>query len=77
MIMARKKTADTGDFLLFNVLYVDGTQSSNRKILKSEIDEFDQDASVKAILEAQDEKIAALSGKPRGPIKSISRAAIR
>ena len=74
--MGRKKTADS-DFIVFNVVYQDGSLSSNRKIPKGEIDIFEPDASAKAILEAQDRKIAALSGRPRGPIKSISRVGAR
>jgi hypothetical protein len=74
--MARKKPADT-EFVVFNVIYQDGSLSSNRKIPKSEIDIFEPDGSVKAILEAQDRKIAELSGRARGPIKSISRVSAR
>jgi hypothetical protein len=51
--------------------------SSNRKIPKSEIDIFEPDASAKALIEAQDRKIAELSGRARGPIKSISRVSAR
>jgi hypothetical protein len=72
--MARKKPVD-GEFVMFNVVYQDGTLSSNRKIPRQEIDQFEPDASAKAIIEAQDRKIAALSGRPRGPIKSISKLA--
>ena len=50
---------------------------TNRRIAKEELDIFEPDNSAKAIIEAQDRKIAALSGRPRGPIKSISRAAAR
>jgi hypothetical protein len=74
--MARKKPADT-EFVVFNVIYQDGSLSSNRKIPKSEIDIFEPDGSAKAILEAQDRKIAELSGRSRGPIKSISRVSAR
>ena len=63
--MARKKPINT-DFATFDVIYQDGTLSSNRKIPLSELEGFDGD-------EAQDRKIAALSGRARGPIKTISR----
>jgi hypothetical protein len=69
--MPKKKIIDS-DFIVFNVIYQDGSLSSNRRIAKEELDD-----SAKAIIEAQDRKIAALSGRPRGPIKSISRAAAR
>lgn len=59
--------------MLFDVLYEDGTRSSNRKILNSEVSGFDGDKPAKALIEEQDRKIAELSGRPRGPVKSISR----
>ena len=70
--MARKKPVNS-DFASFDVIYQDGSRSSNRRIALSELGELDSDAEAKAIIEAQDRKIADLSGKPRGPIKSISR----
>jgi len=70
--MARKKPINT-DFATFDVIYQDGTLSSNRRIPLSELEGFDGDAPAKAIIEAQDRKIAALSGRARGPIKTISR----
>ena len=75
--MARKKPATDNEFVVFNVVYQDGSLSSNRKIPKGELDPFEPDASAKAIIEAQDRKIAALSGRPRGPIKSIKRSGAR
>jgi hypothetical protein len=76
--MARKKPSNSNsDFLSFDVIYEDGTRSSNRRIPTSELNEFDGDDQVKAIIEAQDRKIASLSGKPRGAIKSISRSPSR
>ena len=38
---------------------------------------FDGDAPAKAIIEAQDRAIAEASGRPRGPIKTIRRSAVR
>jgi hypothetical protein len=72
--MARKsKPAETG-FLWFDVLYEDGTRSSNRKVSSAELDPIDRDASIRALLEGQDRAIAEMSGRTRGPIKSISRS---
>ena len=62
-----------GDFLFFNVIYEDGSQTSNRKISSAELPMFDVEGSVKAMLEAQDRKIAELSGNPRGRIKAITQ----
>ena len=71
--MARKKQ-NTGEFATFNVVYQDGSLSSNRKIPSAELEGLEGDEPAKAIIEAQDRKIAALSGRPRGPIKTISRS---
>lgn len=73
--MARKKPKPTdAAFVLFDVLYEDGTRSSNRKVPSAEVGGLDGDEPARAIIEAQDRKIAELSGRPRGPIKSISRS---
>ncbi len=63
----------TGDFLFFNVVYEDGSHSSNRKVPSADMPMFDAEGAIKAMLEAQDRKIAALSGNPRGRIKSITQ----
>jgi hypothetical protein len=70
--MARKKPTSS-DFATFNVIYQDGSLSSNRKIPSAELEDIRDEAAAKAILEAQDRKIAVLSGRSRGPIKTISR----
>ncbi len=75
--MARKKQPGLDSFVLFDVVYQDGTLSSNRKVAVAEIDRFDPDASARAIIEAQDRKIEEMSGRARGPIKSIGRSAAR
>ena len=71
--MARKKPINT-EFATFDVIYQDGTLSSNRKIPLAELEGLEGDAPAKAIIEAQDRKFAALSGRHRGPIKTISRS---
>ena len=76
--MARRPgTRRVEDFVVFNVLYEDGTQTSNRKVPGSELDDLDGDLRAKPYIEEQDRKIAEMSGKPRGPIKSVIRASRR
>jgi hypothetical protein len=76
--MARRPGARrVEEFVVFNVLYEDGTQTSNRKVPSSELDEIDGDVRAKPFIEEQDRKIAEMSGKPRGPIKSLTRASRR
>jgi len=72
--MARKKPVDSA-FVLFDVIYQDGTRSSNRKVPSSEVGGLDGDGPARAFIEAQDRKIAEMSGNPRGPIKTIVRSA--
>ncbi len=74
--MARKKQPEPNDFMFFDVLYQDGTRSSNRKVAVADMDGGGDDAA-QALIEAQDRDIAALSGNPRGPIKSLSKSAKR
>ena len=72
--MARRSTVRrVEEFILFDVLYEDGTRTSNRKVPGSELADFDRDLLAKTFLEAQDRQIAEVSGKPRTPIKSLTR----
>ena len=74
--MARKKSAES-EYIAFDVIYEDGSQTSNRRVASADIDPIDGDKSVQAIIEQQDRKIAEMSGRPRGPIKSVKRSPIR
>jgi hypothetical protein len=72
--MARRSTARrVEEFVLFDVLYEDGTRTSNRKIPGSELVDTDADLVAKTYIEAQDRQIAEISGKPRAAVKSLSR----
>jgi hypothetical protein len=71
--MRRKKTVDT-EFVLFNVMYEDGTQSSNRKVPALEVGGLEGDDPAMDIIAAQDRDIGEKSGRPRAAIKSIERA---
>jgi hypothetical protein len=75
--MARKKEPGPAGFVLFDVMYEDGTLSSNRRIPETEVTGFDGDAPAKAFIEAQDRVVAEKSGRPRGRVKSIARSARR
>jgi hypothetical protein len=72
--MARKpKAKEKSEFVLFNVFYEDGSQSSNRRVPSVELSGLEGDAPARFILEGQDREIAERSGKPRSPIKSVKR----
>ena len=71
--MAKKQPIPNG-FVLFDVVYEDGTQTSNRKVPAAELGGLDGDMPARAIVEMQDRKIGEMSGMPRGRIKSITRS---
>jgi hypothetical protein len=72
--MARRSTVRrVEEFILFDVLYEDGTRTSNRKVPGSELGDVDKDLLAKTYIEAQDRQIAEISGKFRTPIKSLTR----
>jgi hypothetical protein len=72
--MAKKKQQVANGFVLFDVIYEDGTQTSNRRVPASELGGLDGDEPARTIIEAQDRDIAEKSGMSRGRIKSIVRA---
>jgi hypothetical protein len=72
--MARRSTVRrVEEFILFDVLYEDGTRTSNRKVPGSELGGIDGDLPARTYIQAQDRQIAEISGKPRSPIKSLTR----
>ena len=71
--MARKP-GTRAEFVLFDVLYEDGTQRSNRKVPSDVLGGLDGDNPARTVIEEQDRTIAEKSGVPPTPIKSIRRA---
>jgi hypothetical protein len=67
------KRRSLSNVTLFDVTYVDGSRSSNRKVLTSVLEGFEGEAAAMGVIEAQDREIAAASGRPRSDIKSIKR----
>ena len=61
-------------FVAFDVSYVDGTRSSNRRVPSTALGGLDGDMPAQAIIEQQDADIGAASGKPRPAIKSLDRS---
>lgn len=68
-----KKPSPRAEFVLFNVVYEDGTQRSNRKVPADLLGGLDGDSPAKTEIEAQDRAIAEKSGLPPLSIKSIKR----
>jgi hypothetical protein len=71
--MAKKPTARQ-EFVLFNVVYEDGSQKSNRKVPVDILGGLDGDEPARAAIMEQDREIAEKSGLPPLPIKSITRS---
>jgi len=71
--MAMKSRA-ASSVIMFDVVYEDGTRSSNRKVSASALAGLDGDLPARDIVEAQDRAIAAASGRPRSDVKSIVRS---
>jgi len=71
--MARKP-ATREEFVLFDVLYEDGSQRSNRRVPSEILAGLDGDAPARAVIEEQDRLIAEKSGKPALAVKSIRRS---
>jgi hypothetical protein len=74
--MAMKSRASTS-FVMFDVVYQDGSRSSNRKVAASALAGLDGDEPARGIVEAQDREIATASGRVRGVVKSIARSPIK
>jgi hypothetical protein len=75
--VARKKPTAQAEFVLFNVLYEDGTLTSNRRVPSSALGGLEGDAPARRIIEAQDNEIAERSGRTRSRVKSIGRVGER
>lgn len=72
--MPKKKVNTDSEFVLFDVLYEDGSRSSNRRVPREIVSGLDGDEPARAIIEDQDRAIGQKSGRPRAPIKSIARS---
>jgi hypothetical protein len=72
--MARKPSSKT-EFVLFDVVYNDGSQRSNRRVPKEILGGIDGDNSARAVIEEQDREIAERSGQSMPEIKVVKRSA--
>jgi hypothetical protein len=69
----KSKPLDSG-YALFDVLYEDGSRSSNRRIPRSILGGLDGDEPARKAIEEQDKVIAEKAGRPPIPIKKIIRS---
>ncbi len=63
-------------YVLFDVLYEDGSRASNRRVPIAELSGLDADEAARRIIEEQDEAIAEKSGRSRLPIKKLTRSKV-
>ena len=75
--MARKPgTRNSAEFALFNVVYEDGSQRSNRRVPMAVLGGLDDDEdAARAAISEQDSAIAEKSGIAPMRITSVQRAA--
>ncbi len=69
-----RKPGLNSEFVMFDVLYEDGTQRSNRKVPRTLTGGLDGDKPAHGFLIEQDRDIAEKSGRPSAEIKSIMRS---
>ncbi len=69
-----RKPGLNSEFVMFDVVYEDGSQRSNRKVPRALTGGIDGDKPAHGFLIEQDREIAEKSGKPPLKIKSITRA---
>jgi len=71
--MARKPTARQ-EFVLFDVVYEDGSQRSNRKVPADLLGGLDKDDPARSFIMEQDREIGEKSGLPPLQIKTLRRS---
>lgn len=69
-----RKPGLNSEFVMFDVVYEDGSQRSNRKVPRTLTGGLDGDKPAHEFLIEQDRDIAEKSGRPPLKIKSITRA---
>lgn len=74
--MAKKPTARV-EYVLFDVVYEDGSQRSNRKVPAELLGGFDGDEPAITEIAAQDQAIAEKSRLPPLKIESIRRSSAK
>jgi hypothetical protein len=60
--------------VLFDVVYEDGSQASNRRVPVEVLGGLDGDEPARDIIAAQDEVIAQKSGRPQRMIRTLTRS---
>lgn len=72
--MATRRRGDAAKFVMFDVLYEDGSRASNRKVPSELLGGLDGDQPARDLIQEQDRRIAEASGRPARSIASIFRS---
>lgn len=68
-----KKPNPKPESILFNVMYEDGSQTSNRRVPGHLLGQLDSVEQIQSFIEKQDREIGERSGRPRGAIATIEK----
>ncbi len=72
--MAKKPGSNPkGEFVMFDVVYEDGSQRSNRRVPADLLEGLEKDAPARGFIIEQDREIAEKSGRSPLQIKSLAR----
>lgn len=74
MATRKKSKAQDSAYVLFDVVYEDGSRTSNRRVPSSVLGGLDGDEPARQVIEEQDQAIAERSRRQRLPIKTLSRS---
>jgi hypothetical protein len=69
-----RKPGKNSEYVMFDVVYEDGTLRSNRRVPRTLTGGIDGDKPAHGFLIEQDRDIAERSGRPPAKIKSITRS---
>lgn len=72
-----KKVKVESEFVLFDVVYEDGSRRSNRRVPGAVLGGLEGDAPALTLIEEQDRELGQVSGHPRPAIKSVCRSPLR
>ncbi len=71
--MSRMKKKSAPAFVMFDVVYEDGTLSSNRRVPGAALEDIYSADPARAFIENQDREIASQSGIQKPKINSVKR----
>ncbi|MBE7249075.1 MAG: hypothetical protein INR63_29395, partial [Actinomycetospora chiangmaiensis] len=63
-------------FVLFDIVYTDGSRASNRRVPVEILGGLDGDEPARQLIAEQEEEIARKSGRPGREIESLTRSPI-